>query len=458
MNYKLQSLVAATLAGSLMLSVGTNAMADSTDDIVNALVAKGVLTDEEGALLMKGRAGEKEAAVKKEQKQAIVEVGKKGLEVKSADGNYSMAIGGRLHVEAMSHSNDQDLTKEATDGTDIRRARMYLKGKASKNWKYMIEADLAGNSVSMKDVFGVYTGVKNWDFTFGAQKHAMSMEIQESSNDIMFTERGLTAGLTTPYFDRALGLNAKVKGDNWNVQGGVYGDQFAPEGSGSNDEGNGYAVRGTWNPILDQAAGKMVHLGANYGVRSLSNQTNKIAGKGDFSYETTNGSNLKLFDTPDISGFDEVKAGVLELAAMHGPLSFQAEYVKADVNGNKDYDFSGWYANVGYTLTGEHRSYSSADGEFKRLKPKNDFDLDKGTWGAWEVAGRYDHLDLNDGNVSGGEGDRYTLALNWYLNYNFRMMADYSRVFDIDKGPVTYLNGDEADDIDTFTLRAQWAF
>ncbi|MEQ1488835.1 MAG: hypothetical protein ABL920_10085, partial [Methylotenera sp.] len=64
-SFKHRSLIAATLAGSLMMGFGANAMADSTDDIVNALIAKGVLTEEEGALLMKGRAGEKEAAAAK---------------------------------------------------------------------------------------------------------------------------------------------------------------------------------------------------------------------------------------------------------------------------------------------------------------------------------------------------------------------------------------------------------
>jgi phosphate-selective porin OprO and OprP len=337
---------------------------------------------------------------------------------------------------------------------------MYLKGKVANDWKYIIEADLAGNSVSMKDVFGEYVGVEDWTFTFGNQKHAMSMEVQESSNDIMFTERGLTYALTTPYFDRAIGLNAKVEGDTWNVQGGIYGDQFAPEKTNSTDEGNGFAIRGTWNPIWDKEAGHMVHLGANYGQRSVSNQTNKISGggKGDFSYETTNGSNLKLLDTPDIAGLEKVKVGVLEFAAMYGPLSFQSEYVKAKAEGTNDYDFDAWYANVGYTLTGEHREYKPADGEFKRLKPKSDFSLKNGTWGAWEVAARMDSLNLNDNGILGGDGDRYTVALNWYLNYNFRIMADYSKIYDIDNGPVKQANGDEADDIDTFTLRAQWAF
>lgn len=64
MNYKLRSLVAATLAGSFLMGFGINAMADSTTDIVNALVSKGVLTEEEGALLTKGHDGEKEGQAK----------------------------------------------------------------------------------------------------------------------------------------------------------------------------------------------------------------------------------------------------------------------------------------------------------------------------------------------------------------------------------------------------------
>ena len=457
-NFKLRSIAAATSA-VLALSFAGNALADSTDDIVNALIAKGVLTEEEGSLLRKGRAAEKEVL---KETGSTVTAGKKGLVVESNDGDYSAAIGGRMHVEAMSHSGDESLTKQATDGTDIRRSRIYLKGHA-KDIEYIVEADLAGNSVSMKDVFAVYTGIDNWDFTVGNQKHAMTMEVQESSNDMIFTERGMTYALSAPYFDRALGINAKVKGETWNVQGGIYGDQYGAEGSGSVDEGHGYAIRGTVTPVWNKKEGQMVHIGASYGVRSLSDDTNKISGdgKGDFAYEPTNGSNLKLLDTPDIAGFDKVKLAAIEFAAMNGPLSFQAEYMKADVQGTNDYDFDAWYAAVGYTLTGESRSYKPTDGEFKRLKPKNDFSFKNGGWGAWEIAARLDSLDLNDGNgataIDGGEGDRYTLALNWYLNYNFRIMADYSKIYDIKNGPVKTDTNGEADDIGTLTVRAQWA-
>lgn len=74
MNFKLRNLVAATLAGSMLMGFGANAMADSTTDIVNALVAKGVLTEEEGALLTKGRTDEAEGQAKALKKASKLKV------------------------------------------------------------------------------------------------------------------------------------------------------------------------------------------------------------------------------------------------------------------------------------------------------------------------------------------------------------------------------------------------
>ena len=68
MNFKLRKLVAASLSGAFLLGIGANAMADSTNDIVNALISKGVLTEEEGALLTQGRSDEIDTQKKKEKK------------------------------------------------------------------------------------------------------------------------------------------------------------------------------------------------------------------------------------------------------------------------------------------------------------------------------------------------------------------------------------------------------
>jgi phosphate-selective porin OprO/OprP len=81
---------------------------------------------------------------------------------------------------------------------------------------------------------------------------------------------------------------------------------------------------------------------------------------------------------------------------------------------------------VSYFLTGEHRSYSKNKGAFDRVKPKQNFGLDKEKgWGAWEIAGRYSYLDLSDGGISGGELDDFTLGVNWYLYPNVRIMGNY---------------------------------
>ena len=88
------------------LAVSTAAYADSTDDIVNALVAKGVLTEEEGALINKGHTGEKAGAAKKEKS-----LGK----IKISDAVDNATIYGDIRVRheyrSATNENDAELTR-----------------------------------------------------------------------------------------------------------------------------------------------------------------------------------------------------------------------------------------------------------------------------------------------------------------------------------------------------------
>ncbi len=74
MNFKLNKLVVASLTGSFLLGFGANAMADSTFDLVQALVTKGVLTEEEALPLLKGRENDIQLADKKVKKAAKLSV------------------------------------------------------------------------------------------------------------------------------------------------------------------------------------------------------------------------------------------------------------------------------------------------------------------------------------------------------------------------------------------------
>jgi phosphate-selective porin OprO/OprP len=83
-----------------------------------------------------------------------------------------------------------------------------------------------------------------------------------------------------------------------------------------------------------------------------------------------------------------------------------------------------------FVLTGETRLYNSASASYAGIVPANPFSLTGGGWGAWEIAGRFSTMDLNDqlaaaNGIAGGRPTVYTLALNWYVNANVRFMFDY---------------------------------
>jgi phosphate-selective porin OprO/OprP len=139
-----------------------------------------------------------------------------------------------------------------------------------------------------------------------------------------------------------------------------------------------------------------------------------------------------------------------EAALVCGPFSIQAELMHAAINGEGaftgDPDFWGGYVQAGYFLTGEHRPYKVADGVFDRVKPIENFREDGG-WGAWELAGRYSHLDLSDGSIRGGRLREATFGLNWYLNPSVRVMWNYG-----------YVNHAAGGDASIFQTRVQIAF
>ncbi|MFM8232732.1 MAG: porin, partial [Candidatus Methylopumilus sp.] len=64
----IQKKLVAAVSGAVLLMTGQLSLADSTNDLVEALVSKGVLTEEEGKLLTKGHKGEVESERKKREK------------------------------------------------------------------------------------------------------------------------------------------------------------------------------------------------------------------------------------------------------------------------------------------------------------------------------------------------------------------------------------------------------
>jgi len=450
-----------TMKKVTMLAVGAAATLGSLSaqaadkELLDLLLQNGAINQAQYNKLIK-----KSEISKSDISDVRVKLGKKGLQFETADKEFKLKIGGRLHADATFHSDD-GLSERADSGTEIRRARIHFKGTMWKDFFYKSQFDFAENSLAVKDLYIGYKGLSWLQVIVGNQKQPISEELQESSNDIMFTERSLLAALSEGAFDRAIGINFKSYGKNWSAQLGFYGDALGHNAKNAGEEGWGMGSRVTYAPINTKT--QVVHLGVYGGYRATSQNGSLYKsdkGYAQFKNETAHMTNLYLTDTGKIYDADNFTVAGAEAAYMQGPFSIQGEYMRGwlDRKQNPTTEFDGFFVQTAWTLTGESRTYKGKDGKFKRLKPNQAFSLKNGGWGALEVAARYDQIDLSSNGVDGGHQRGVTVAVNWYLNENVRLMADYRTAFDIKGSPVHSANGGRVPDQDIVTLRAQWAF
>jgi phosphate-selective porin OprO/OprP len=166
--------------------------------------------------------------------------------------------------------------------------------------------------------------------------------------------------------------------------------------AGEEDEYN-ITARVTGLPWYEEKGGRLLHLGVSYSHKFGDGEdgaTVRFRQRPEAHL-----SPVRFVDTTDIST-DGVDLIAPEAALVFGAFSAQGEYFHASVDraNGSDVDFHGFYLYVSYFLTGEHRSYSKNKGAFDRVKPKQNFGLDKEKgWGAWEIAmGNYIFADLDN--------------------------------------------------------------
>ncbi|HSH72262.1 MAG TPA: porin [Methylophilaceae bacterium] len=490
-SIKLRCMVAA-VSGALLMGFGANAMADSTDDIVNALMAKGVLTEEEGALLLKGRSGEKEAAEAKK-KTAITPKFNNGIVFENEDKTTSFKVGGRVHADYRYF--DRDVGSKSTtvanaanesDTFDIRRARIELSGKFYGAYEFLISTDLAGtsagNTSSVLDQ--AWLNINYWkpvQFRFGQFKAPMNLEKVTSSNNIDFQERS---------YVNQLAANEDRGAMVWGIPKDGFTYALAvTNGEGAKNRNDAdprvdkveYIGRGTIN-FAEIMGNKdaVYHVGAAGSYTELAKATGNgyLSGTNAFRTEARG---INFLTLPTITGAANVDNAIertrygVEAALAQGPFKVQGEWLRnkfeADLTttAKLDKDVDAWYLEALWLITGEKYADSYKEGAFGGIKPKNNFEWGKGT-GAWEAGLRYSKLDASDfktpavalPNVGAVnplnntlEADTWTVGLKFLPTANTRFLVNFIQTsFDT---PIT-IAGKERDKERAITMRAQINF
>ncbi|MDJ0512074.1 MAG: porin [Methyloceanibacter sp.] len=389
-------------------------------------------------------------------------------QISSGDGKFKFKIRGRINLDYNGIDNDRAITGvDDINGVELRRGRIGVEGHLYYDWKYKFEVDWAGDESAVKDAYIAYANWGPWkksEIILGNHFAAASLEEMTSSRYITFLERASFIEAFT--LDRRIGAGLWVGDKHWSFQTGYYGAEVDTAGDFFDDE-TVATVRGTVAPI--NTGSTVVHLGAAYRHRNAGSLRDKEDGNDNLIRYRARGANLHLNErfvaTPRIAQHEDMFN--LEGMFLYNRFSLQGEYNQVETSvpssiANVSPTYDGWYISASLFLTDDKRNYKADAGQFGRQKVNNPFDLKTGGWGAWEIAGRYDVINLADGaaqiNASTapnavecsecGDQETWLIALNWWINDYTALKFNYNQS-EIDGGD------NDGATISGFGMRAQ---
>lgn len=357
-----------------------------------------------------------------------------GFKVQSQDSLFSLKFGGSIFVDHGFFNSDAQLTEnfgplESKSGTEIRRARLFFSGSVFRNTFFKFQVDFAGDEVELKDV---YIGISDipgiGNFQIGHFKEPFRLSALTSSKYYTFMEGGANSD-----FSQGRNNGAMIFNDFFNDRLSAQLAAFRNGSNNSNDvsANDGYVLTGrvTGIPLRNDAERQLLHVGASYSFRKPDSK--------EYEISIAPGSHLSedYISTGIIELVDDVSLINFESAFIQGSFSVQAEYLSASVNSiDYGYQFSNYYAELSYFITGESKNFESSYDGFGRVKPKTNFGGRQKGSGALEVAFRYSKTDLSDKIILGGTQADLTFGMNWYLNSATRVMVNYVRAYIENKG------------------------
>ncbi len=430
---KINMIGGALLGLGSVLTIPAHAANDTIKDLIKIMHENGQITDEQYKILLNGAKADEEqtAAVKndlvaevEEKTKNLPKITTKGkLKIESQDGEWSFQPIGRVMWDAMSVDSDGS-GRDEFQGTELRRARLGFEGEIY-DWGYKFEGDFANGKTAIKDAFVSY-GTKFGDNKFkvklGQSQIAFGFNTAASSKYMTFMDR--------PWFaDSALsparesGIAAKLSGHSWSLASSITIGEFESGITEDDIDGTTYALRGTFLPF-QQDKMHLIQIGAGY-RRVTSN-------KNGFSYSQhlvahKDHNKIKLGNSIAAADFDGIDNYEVDAVGIYGPFHALAEYNKFSADSslaNNDVDIDSYAIEAGYFLTGE--SMKLKHGFWDGITPKSQL-------GAWQVAARYESMNIDDSVAGDDKASKWTIGLNYYPTKNTRLMLNYDNVIDWDQ-------------------------
>jgi len=387
----------------------------------------------------------------------IVGAGADGFYLRSPDRAYELRLRGYTQFDGRYFSEESG---PYVDTWLFRRVRPILEGTLGGVVDFKIMPDFAGSQLVLQDVYANLRYFPNANLQLGKFKAPFGLERLQSATALTFAERALPTNLV-PNRDLGVMLHG-VLGEGLLQYQLAYMNGVVDGGSADVDNGNAKDVvaRVFSQPFLNRSeawlSGLSLGVAFNYGSQNTPGPLP--------TYKTAGQSTFFAYATGVQSAENRVRFSP-QLTWYWGPFGLLGEYVNSQTGvvlggRNKEYDNQAWQVAASYVLTGETAS-------FKGVLPTASFSLEKGTWGAFEVAARYNELRVDPDIFATGFANPLTQAQrarawgvggNWYLNRWIKLMLDYERTYFQGGGGGTLADVGDRGDEGVFFFRTQLSF
>jgi phosphate-selective porin OprO/OprP len=367
-----------------------------------------------------------------------------GFFIQNPEGSYKLNVGGYTHFDGRYFIENENRSDPTT--FLFRRARLDIRGTVAKYFNFRLLPDFAGSSLVLQDA---YVDARYWrEIAIRAGKYKVPYGIErlQSATAIRFVERALPDQLV-PNRDLGASLFGELFLGALTYEVGIF-NGVVDGGSGDTDLGDEKDFAGRIfatpfkNTTIEPLRGFGIGFATTYGSEndtpgSPNLPTFRTAGRSAFF--------RYVQDSPATAGGTAVADGAHYRFSPQGnfywgPFGMYWEYnisrQNVELGAVEDLiDNRAWQVAASWVLTGEKNSYGP-------VVPSQPFNPFARRWGAFELAARYDELDVDhdafrlgfaDLKRSAKKAQEFGVGVNWYLNNNIKLVLDFDHTW-FDRG------------------------
>ena len=382
----------------------------------------------------KGELADEQSAEKAKTTPAVT-ASRDGFSFRSPDGAFQIKLRGLIHFDGRFFGDDVE--RPGVDTFVLRRVRPILEGTVFKIFDFRFTPDFGGGTTVIQDAYIDSRFHPAARLRVGKFKTPFGVERLQSASDLLFVERGLPNNLV-PNRDLGVQFFGDLAEARVNYALGVF-NGVADGGSADADVNSSKDVAGRlwFQPFAKSDSAAVKNLG--FGVAATTGERDgTVAAPGLPTYRTGGQASFFTYRSDGTPAGTTVADGANDrlspqLTWYAGRFGLLAEYVSSEQEVRRaaatgKLTHTSWQAAGAFALFGGEPSY-------RGINPKKPFDRAAHTWGALELAARYNVLDVDDDTFplfanpasAASRAEAWALGLNWYLNRNLRWMLDYEQ-------------------------------